>query len=140
MTTPNDSIGGLEQMHPGLCQEHNVLEYPYQSEIAIISFHHQVNVVQDFVTADEFQPTTLTASGGTGVAGAVLQAFDILDQRKREYRANGIAYFQPMAFLVTDRYPEHDTPEAIAEATIRIREQEDGRHAAFLPPASMARI
>ena len=32
MTTPNDSTGGLEQMHVGLCREHNVLEYPYQGE------------------------------------------------------------------------------------------------------------
>lgn len=127
-------------MHVGLCQEHNVLEYPYQSEIAIISFHHRVSIVQDFVSADDFAPPRFSAGGGTGIAGSVLQAFDILDQRKREYLANGIAYFRPMAFLVTDRYPEHDTPEAIAEATTRIREQEDGRHAAFLPPASMARI
>ena len=30
-----------------------------RAEIAVVAFNHEVNVVQDFVTADEFQPTTL---------------------------------------------------------------------------------
>ena len=102
-----------------------------RAEIAIVSFDHRVSMVQDFVTVDDFVPPRFTAGGGTRIAGAVLHAFDMLDQRKREYRANSIAYFRPMVFLITDGYPEHDSAEEIMQATERIREEEAGRHAAF---------
>ena len=102
-----------------------------RAEIAIVSFDHRVSVVQDFITADDFSPPRFSAGGGTRIAGAALQAFEMLDRRKREYRANGIPYYRPLVFLITDGYPEHDTHEEIAEAARRIAEQEAGRHAAF---------
>ena len=102
-----------------------------RAEIAIVSFDHRVSLVQDFVTVDDFVPPRFTAGGGTKIAGAVLHAFDMLNQRKREYRANGITYFRPMVFLITDGYPEHDSAEEIMQATEQIREEEAGRHAAF---------
>ena len=101
-----------------------------RAEIAVVAFNHQVNVIQDFVTAGEFHPTTLSASGGTCIAAALNTGLDMIEERKRAYRANGIAYYRPIVMLLTDGEPEHDTPEAIHEATQRVREAEDGRHAA----------
>lgn len=101
-----------------------------RAEVAVVAFNHQVNVIQDFVTAGEFQPTPLSATGGTCIAAALNTGLDMIDERKRAYRANGIAYYRPIVMLLTDGEPEHDTPEAIEEATRRIRDAEDGRHAA----------
>ena len=102
-----------------------------RAEVAVVAFNHEVNVVQDFVTADEFQPTTLSASGGTCIASALNLGLEMIDERKRAYRANGIAYYRPIVMLLTDGEPEHDTEEAIQEATQRVGEAEDGRHAAI---------
>ena len=101
-----------------------------RAEIAVVAFNHEVSVVQDFVTADEFQPTNLTAQGGTCIAAALNHGLDMIEERKRAYRANGIAYYRPIVMLLTDGYPEHDTPQAINEATQRVQEAEEGRHAA----------
>ena len=101
-----------------------------RAEIAVVAFNHHVNVVQDFVTADEFQPPMLSADGGTSIAGALNHGLEMIEERKRAYRANGIAYYRPIVMLLTDGYPEHDTPEAIREATQRVQDAESGRHAA----------
>ena len=101
-----------------------------RAEIAVVAFSHEINVVQDFVTADEFQPPELIAFGGTCIAAALNHGLDMIEERKRAYRANGIAYYRPIVLLLTDGFPEHDTPEDIAEATRRVNEAEEGRHAA----------
>lgn len=101
-----------------------------RAEIAVVAFNHHVSVVQDFVTAGEFRPPTLTADGGTCIAAALNHGLEMIEERKRAYRANGIAYYRPIVLLLTDGYPEHDTPEAIQEATQRVQEAEAGRHAA----------
>ena len=101
-----------------------------RAEIAVVAFNHEVSVVQDFVTADQFQPTTLTAGGGTCIAAAINTGLDMVEERKRAYRANGIAYYRPIVMLLTDGYPEHDTPQAIDEATQRVKDAEAGSHAA----------
>ena len=55
----------------------------------------------------------------------------MVEARKGIYRENGINYYRPMIILITDGYPEHDTHEEIAEATRRVRQAEEGRHAAI---------
>lgn len=71
-------------------------------EVAIVEFNTHARVVQDFVTSENFFPPTLTASGGTDMAGGVNKALDLLRERKRQYGANGILYYRPWAFLITD--------------------------------------
>ena len=102
-----------------------------RAEIAIVAFNHMVNIVQDFVTVRDFKPPVLTASGGTKIAGAINRALRMVDQRKKDYRANSIGYYRPIILLLTDGYPQHDTAEEIAEATKRIAEEEAGRRVAF---------
>ena len=71
-------------------------------EVAIVEFNTRPRVVQDFVTSDDFFPPTLKACGTTDAAGGVNQALDLLSQRKRQYATNGVAYYRPWAFLITD--------------------------------------
>ena len=101
-----------------------------RAEIAIIAFSDRPRVAQQFVTADKFDPEELGVEGGTKIGKAVVKALDMIEERKRSYRAGGINYYRPIIVLITDGYPEHDSPEEIREATRRVREAEDGRQAA----------
>jgi len=95
-------------------------------EVAIVEFNTRVRVVQDFVTSDDFFPPTLKAGGTTDAAGGVNQALDLLKQRKRQYASNGVAYYRPWAFLITDG--EITNPEQVGQ---RVRDEEDKRGVTF---------
>jgi len=73
-------------------------------EVAVISFG-PVQVQNDFQTADSFMSPTLAASGDTPMGAGIEQAISLLDLRKQTYRTNGIAYYRPWIFLITDGAP-----------------------------------
>ena len=79
------------------------------AEIALVTFSHEVRSIE-FGSADSFSPQRLSAYGGTKMALAVHTALDMLDSRKRAYRENGVSYYRPILMLITDGFPEHDTP------------------------------
>ena len=82
-------------------------------EVAIITFG-PVNTVQDFVTADSFHAPELTASGDTPMGQAIMSAIDLVSERKRTYKTNGIGYYRPWLFLITDGAPTDSVTSAIA--------------------------
>jgi uncharacterized protein YegL len=100
-------------------------------EVAIIAFGTEVQVVQDFVTVDRFQPPVLHAEGETPLCTAVVRALDLLEKRKERYRANGVAYSRPWLFLITDGMPQGDSLETTRQAVQRLRAVEAARKAAF---------
>jgi uncharacterized protein YegL len=71
-------------------------------EVAIVTFGQTVQTVQDFVAPTAFVPPRLEANGNTPMGEAVVQASELLEERKRKYRAAGITYFRPWIFLITD--------------------------------------
>ena len=73
-------------------------------EVAIISFG-PVEVVSDFATADNFFPPPLVSSGQTPMGAAIERALGLLETRKVAYKSNGISYYRPWIFLVTDGSP-----------------------------------
>lgn len=98
-------------------------------EIAIITFGGTARVVQDFVTAGEFTPPTLEVSGNTPMGAGINLALDILDTRKQGYKANGLPYYRPWIFLVTDGEP---TDGALWQAAAqRIQTAETAKKIAF---------
>lgn len=89
-------------------------------EVAIITFGGVVQTVQDFVTAGEFIAPTLAADGGTPMGQAINTALDLLRDRKERYKANGISYYRPWVFMITDGAPT-DSWQAAAQ---RVRSEE----------------
>jgi uncharacterized protein YegL len=73
-------------------------------EIAIITFG-PVEVQNQFLLAHEFTPPTLTAGGDTPMGAAIMQAIDLLQERKTIYKTNAIDYFRPWIMLITDGGP-----------------------------------
>ncbi|EAW37527.1 VWA domain-containing protein [Lyngbya sp. PCC 8106] len=100
-------------------------------EVAIISFDNQVKIVQDFVTADQFEPPLLTAQGQTFMGTAINQALDLVAARKAEYRNNGIAYYRPWVFLITDGEPQGESERMAEQAAERIKQEEGNKQVAF---------
>jgi uncharacterized protein YegL len=100
-------------------------------EVAIVTFGADVEVVQDFVTVDHFQPPMLQAAGETPMCTALLTALDILETRKGRYRANGVPYSRPWVFLITDGMPQGEALETTRQAVQRIRAAEAARKVAF---------
>jgi uncharacterized protein YegL len=95
-------------------------------EVAVITFG-PAKVESSFHTAANFFPPHLQASGDTPMGAAIKQGLDMVKQRKEEYRANGIAFYRPWIFLITDGAPTDEWQSAAA----MVREGEASKSFAF---------
>lgn len=100
-------------------------------EVAIITFDSNINIVQDFVTADQFNPPILTAQGLTTMGSGIHKALDMVQERKALYRANGIAYYRPWVFMITDGEPQGELDDLIEQAAQRLQVEEANKRVAF---------
>jgi uncharacterized protein YegL len=73
-------------------------------EVAVVTFG-PIKHVADFQTADNFQPPTLAARGDTPIGGAIERGVELIRARKETYKENGISYYRPWIFLITDGAP-----------------------------------
>nr|WP_199325250.1 hypothetical protein [Phormidium sp. FACHB-1136] len=97
-------------------------------ELSIITFG-PVKVAQDFISVAQFNPPTLVADDVTPMGGAINRALDLLDERKGVYKVNGISYFRPWIFLITDGGP---TDGAVWEqARLRLQAADRDKKIAF---------
>jgi uncharacterized protein YegL len=83
--------------------------------------------VSEFCTVETFVPPMLVSSGDTPMGAAILQGLSMIRQRKDAYRSNGVAFYRPWVFLITDGAPTDSWQEAAA----LVREGESARAFAF---------
>lgn len=95
-------------------------------EVGIITFG-PVKVQSDFTVATNFIAPHLAVEGNTPMGEAIVSAIDLLRARKERYRANGIQFYRPWIFMITDGAPTDDT----REATRRISEGEAKKEFVF---------
>jgi len=100
-------------------------------EVAVIAFDNEIRVLQDFVTPDRFEPPRLAAQGQTWMGAAIQKALDMIEARKAEYRANGVAYYRPWVFMITDGEPQGEPEGVVRRAAERLKREEAEKRVAF---------
>lgn len=118
---------GLASLETALRKDHLAAR---RVEIAIVAFGDKVETLQDFATVDNLGMPTLSTSGPTPMGQAINHALDMLAKRKLVYKQNGIAYYRPWIFMITDGDPT-DQESIITGVSQRIRAEENGKHVSF---------
>lgn len=120
----------MDELNAGLATFHDELSADSLAmkrvEVGIVTFG-PVKVEMPFTSAFKFYPSTLQCQGDTPTGSAILQALNMVEDRKRDYRANGISYYRPWVFLITDGKPT----DAWTDAAEAIREGEAAKKFAF---------
>ena len=91
----------------------------YSADIAILTFGGTVEKVLDFGAVEDIKLPKFLARGGTPMGEAVLEALDMLEDRKKQYQKNAVTYWQPWLVLMTDGAAtdgEHALPNKVAMA------------------------
>lgn len=109
-------------------------------EVAIVTFGEDVRTVVDFTTAEGFEPPVLGAAGLTPMGQAVGQAIDMIESRKQVYKANGIAYYRPWIFLITDGCPNDNWEQAAERAVLGDRSKSFAFFGVGIGEADMATL
>ena len=83
---------------------------------------------QAFVTVDHFVPPALDASGETPMGEAIRSSLALLNKRKEIYKQNGLDYFRPWMFVITDGKPTDRDWESAAR---QVKEEERRKSVLF---------
>ena len=131
--TMNDAIGALNegiQTFKGELEKDDLAAL--RVEVAIITFGNGVDVAQDFVTVDRFDPPVLVADGNsTPMSQGIEMALDHIESRKQRYRESGVGYYRPWIFMITDGEPTGETWDMVNAATERLKNAEEAQQVAF---------
>jgi uncharacterized protein YegL len=100
-------------------------------EIALVEFGGTVKLVQNFTNVDQFNLPRLTADGVTPMGKAINYALELVENRKQVYKQNGIQYYRPWVFMITDGAPT----DLWEDAAIRLREAEANNRLLFFTVA-----
>lgn len=73
-------------------------------EVGLVTFG-PVTVVNDFTGVQSWIAPELRDQGDTPMGRAIEEGLNMLRERKNSYRHNGISYYRPWVFLITDGGP-----------------------------------
>lgn len=112
----NNASGDVVLFNPiGLAIRPKVNEVPFDAHRA-------------FVTVDQFMPPALDANGETPLGEAISRSLALLRERKEIYKQNGLDYFRPWIFTITDGRPTDKGWESVAE---QVRQEEARKGVVF---------
>lgn len=77
-------------------------------EVAIVTFSDEITITQEAALVEDFNMPTLEATYTTKLVDGVIEAIHLVEKRKDWYRDNGIPYYRPFIFLMTDGMPDDD--------------------------------
>jgi uncharacterized protein YegL len=97
-----------------------------RAEVGVLGFG-PVRIHANFATADQFVAPTLQANGDTPMGAAILQAIEMVRLRKEVYKTNGISYYRPWIFMITDGAPT----DSWQQAAVAVRQGEQQKSFAF---------
>lgn len=84
-----------------------------KAEVCVISFNSSVQTEIGFRPAADYQAPTLSLAGGpTSLNEAIEAGLDAIESRKSEYRNQGVRYYRPLLFVLTDGGPTDTEKEA----------------------------
>jgi uncharacterized protein YegL len=129
-TSASMSGSPITELNRGLMEfKDELLEDPLamkRVEVAVITFG-PVNLACDFHTAPSFYPPHLDANADTPMGAAIELGLEMVKARKAEYKMNGISFYRPWVFLITDGAPT----DAWQRAAAMVREGEQRKSFAF---------
>ncbi len=76
-----------------------------RADVSIISFNSNVHTEIGFRPAVDYQAPHLYAGGSTSLNHAIEEGIKAIEARKEDYRAQGISYYRPWLFVLTDGAP-----------------------------------
>jgi uncharacterized protein YegL len=93
-------------------------------EIAVVTFDSNVRLLRDFVTIDQFDPPAIGDLGGaTLMSAGINMALELVHNRKARYCSNGVTYYQPWIFMITDGAPT-ESDEEVRRTGERVKDAE----------------
>lgn len=89
-------------------------------DLAVLTAGESVQQALPFTTAMHLEGCApFSASGPTPLGEAVARGLSMLEQRKAEYRQNGVAYYQPWLVVISDGSPTDPWQAAAQRARIQ---------------------
>lgn len=112
---PGEDRAPLEALNGGLDVLFNELHRDElasrRAEVAFVPFGTVVGDPTPFSTVENLVLPDLQPMGTTSAGAALSLALDMIENRKVEYRANGIEYYRPILMLITDGLATDDTTQ-----------------------------
>lgn len=122
-TSSSMSGAPIDELNQGLIEFGQALQEDSlalgRAEVCVISFNSDVQTEMSFRPATDYQAPSLSANGLTSLNAAIEAGLDAIESRKAEYRAQGVSYYRPWLFVLTDGAPTDTECESVTRERLQ---------------------